>query len=282
LAISLKKNNLAHRVCFDSRGAYDAEFNEYNVASNERINQEIFSLEKRAVLDSDFRIAVSGKLLAYWKERYGYSLKNHVVIPCTLNTFNIESTGQQNNAEAMRKSMGYSDKDVVFVYAGSSAGWQSLKLIDEFLCDQMGRNDNARAMLLIKNGNSNMNVLRSYSGRVTVKWVAEEQVTDILSCCDYGLLIRESSVTNSVAAPVKFAEYLGAGLKVVISEGIGDYSEFVRKNNCGYVVDPLYKGSNLSRPTSDEKKYNSSLALKYFSKGKYLEEYTDVYNNMVK
>jgi len=68
------------------------------------------------------------------------------------------------------------------------------------------------------------------------RWVKHSEVTSVLAACDMGVLIREDSVTNQEASPTKFAEYLSAGLPVIISENLGDYSTFVRKYNCGMIA----------------------------------------------
>ena len=71
--------------------------------------------------------------------------------------------------------------------------------------------------------------------QVSRKWLKHEEVTNFLLACDWGILIREQSVTNKVASPTKFAEYLSAGLPVIISENLGDYTEFVKNNDCGII-----------------------------------------------
>ena len=58
-----------------------------------------------------------------------------------------------------------------------------------------------------------------------------------LSAADFGLLLRENNIVNNVASPTKFAEYLMAGLPVIISNGIGDFSYFVRFKNVGICID---------------------------------------------
>ena len=78
------------------------------------------------------------------------------------------------------------------------------------------------------------------------------------------MIIREESITNQVSSPVKFAEYLYAGLKIIISSNIGDYSKFVLDNDCGF-LDSQCK-MNLEKVTKNEKKFNSELALINFSK----------------
>ena len=94
-------------------------------------------------------------------------------------------------------------------------------------------------------------LIQKYPNRCERKWLDHSEVYKTLSNCDYGILLREDKVTNRVASPVKFAEYLNAGLKVLISPNIGDFSEFTLENNCGAVV----KGNipNLLKVNADEK-----------------------------
>jgi hypothetical protein len=81
-------------------------------------------------------------------------------------------------------------------------------------------------------------------------------VKDYLSISDYGILIREYSVTNKVASPTKFAEYLNAGLKVIISPEIGDFSAMVDKYNLGYVYHENNDMLDLKKVSNPEKKQN--------------------------
>jgi hypothetical protein len=44
------------------------------------------------------------------------------------------------------------------------------------------------------------------------------------------------TITNQVASPTKFAEYLSNGLRVITNEGLGDFSELVRKEDLGIAL----------------------------------------------
>jgi glycosyltransferase involved in cell wall biosynthesis len=57
-----------------------------------------------------------------------------------------------------------------------------------------------------------------------------------LAAADVGLLPRRQALTNRVASPVKFGEYLASGTPVILNEEIGDYSDMVRANNVGLVL----------------------------------------------
>lgn len=271
LALRMKEKRKSISVCFDARGAYTAEFNEYNVSGEGSLNKEIRALEKDVLYRADNCIAVSEKLVGYWKREFGYTMNKHVVIPCTMGS-EYEQEPDFSSATAVRKQLGVSEDEVLLVYSGSGAGWQSSDLLFEFVAKIMALNSNARLLLLAREFEDSRNRLGDMKSRVMVKWVEPDKVRDLLLACDFGLLIRERSVTNEVASPVKFAEYISAGLKVIISEGIGDYPAFVTTHHAGHVVSD--NGSFLlSRPSLEEKKRISALAPGYFSKASYIGSY---------
>lgn len=103
--------------------------------------------------------------------------------------------------------------------------------------------------------------------------LSPSEVPEYLLAADYGLLIRENSITNYVASPVKFAEYLSCGLKVIISSELGDYSALTMKHNLGYVIDSLSGNSNLGKVEIGEKLRVSQFAKLNFTKRAFKAEY---------
>ncbi len=277
LALSLRKIGIVKWVVFDARGASYAEFNEYNVVSDEKIKKDIFIIEKNTVINSDFRIAVSNELVKYWRDAFEYNSEKHVVIPCTLNSNMFKNYPAPSFISKKRNEMGFTEDDVVLVYSGSSAGWQSLKLVDEFLYCQMKQNKKIKVIFLVKSLPPNMKIIEEYKNRIVCKWLNEDKVPVVLSCCDYGILLREKSITNKVSSPVKFAEYLACGLKIIISSEIGDYSEFVNRNNCGFVVDDIHQSLQLDSIPHIKKQKINLLAINNFSK----EANADMYQKIV-
>ena len=81
----------------------------------------------------------------------------------------------------------------------------------------------------------------------TVMSVTSDEVPQILAASDLGLLLRENSIVNAVASPVKFGEYMAAGIPLLISQGIGDYSDAVRDQGLGICVDIGTSDENLQR-----------------------------------
>ncbi len=224
IAFALAQNRFK-KIIYDGRAAVKAEVEEYNVTGTEALGQQFIEAERSAVLNADYRIAVSNQLVKFWGEEYGYSKSDHVVIPSTLNN-------DLNNELIKCKN----DGAVKVVYAGSTSEWQSFSLVVKMLDEAMSKQGNLEVLFLTREVPEIEVLAKKYSGRCIRKWVNHNQVYEELSNCDYGILLREKRVTNKVASPVKFAEYLNAGLSVIISPDIGDYSEFVEKNQCGVVV----------------------------------------------
>lgn len=269
LALRLRKAGKVNEVIFDARGAYKAELNEYDVVQNETIKKEIAGIEKDVVLNSDFRLAVSGALVDYWKKEFNYNSNQHIVVPCTLSNdfvFDFPSVAKLNE---LRKEIGFTGDDIVIVYSGSSAGWQSFSLVEKMLSAVFENNSNLKLLWLTNHINENSSFVKQFKSRIRTAWVKPNEVKNYLLAGDYGLLYREDSVTNQVASPVKFAEYLSCGLNVMISEGLGDFSEFVKQNNCGSIG----LGSSVSNISYEAKLQNHKLAMRHLKKESYRTEY---------
>ena len=61
-------------------------------------------------------------------------------------------------------------------------------------------------------------ILRSYK---------QNEVGFALTACDAGILIRKPTLVNRVANPVKIAEYMGAGLPIIIEKGVGGVDDIL-------------------------------------------------------
>jgi len=244
------------KVVHDGRAAVKAEIEEYNsTGGNEQLNNDFCEAEQQAVLKSDFNIAVSHQLVKYWQREFNYQSKTHVVIPCTLTSATNEAIITPDVAE---------NQTVRIVYAGGTSGWQSFEKVVDLLKDLLHRQSNVNVLFLTQEHKAVDELIAVFPNRCERKFVTHQAVNAILQSCDYGILIRDNKVTNRVASPVKFAEYLNAGLSVLISEGVGDFSAFVTQHQCGMIVhDSIPELTTLSQI---DKERNKNLCHQYFSK----------------
>ena len=233
--LALKAKASGTKLCYDGRGAIKAENEEYKLFKSEKISSEIAEMERQAVVAADFRIAVSHQLLQYWENNFNYKAVTHRVIPCSVSR-SFEDITVEEKWHLRGQYSNFEDKDIVLVYAGSVAGWQSFEFAENILRKLLTESEKIKVIFLSKEHEIIQRLIRDFPTRIIRKWVHHEVVANYLKLADYGVLIREQSMTNKVASPVKFAEYLSAGLNIIISENLGDYTEMVEKHQLGVII----------------------------------------------
>lgn len=276
--LALKVKKIATKVVYDGRGAITAEWKEYKVVTDKSMVAQISGQEGKAINESDFRIAVSHQLIAHWNDRFGYRSTKHVVIPCTLNKIYENIIISSESIAKSRQNLGLNEADIVFVYSGSIAGWQSFDLLLDFIKPVLLEAKSNKLVFLSVLDKNIATLINLFPEQVFCKKVSPNEVPDYLLAGDFGLLIREFSTTNQVASPVKFAEYLACGLKPIISENLGDYSSFVTEHSIG----SLYKEfKTAEKPSLESKIKINELAKRYFSKSNLLGEYEKLMKEIV-
>ena len=269
MAFRLKNIGVLKKVVLDGRSALSAEIEEYDVFPVDYFRNNVRKIEKFSVENADFRMAVSNQLVEYWRKNYNYTGTSHIVIPCTLDAkyFKKVILFNQNHAAKIKKELGISENDIVLVYSGSTAPWQSFELLVKLFVPILLSDPRIKILFLSKKTRENTSLQSKFPERVLIKWVKHSDVINYLAACDYGILVREQSYTNKVASPTKFAEYLFAGLPVLISKDLGDFSEFVKLNNCGIVLSEE-KGLEhpLNKTSTSQKEYCHILAQNNFTK----------------
>ncbi len=149
---------------------------------------------------------------------------NTFVVPCCVS----EITSDARRAE-IRKSWGVSDEEIVLVYSGSTAAYQHLEdLTIPFLKKLTERNSRIRLAFLSAEVDQIKAMLTAAgvdTTRVILKSFPQKEVAVALTACDAGILIRKPTLVNRVANPVKIAEYLAAGLPIIIEKGVGGVSD---------------------------------------------------------
>ena len=171
-----------------------------------------------------------------------YGVSNCVVFPSAVDAgwFQRAASNRDPTREALRVEVG----DILLVYAGSLSHYQ---MIPEMLetWRELSRLPHVHFLLLTSqqpaSGRHPSLDLVSEIPRLTHASVPRSEMPSYLAAADIGFLLREEDPLNVVASPVKFGEYLAAGLAVVTSPGLGDVSQMVRNRNLGVLVRPKEK-----------------------------------------
>lgn len=270
LGLRAQEAGLVAKVCFDARGAYAAEWEEYRIVDDDTLISQFRTVEADAVAHSTLRLAVSEALVQHWRERYSYKGNEHVVVPCTLGAAHLPP---HKDTEARRRTLGYGPDDIVLAYAGSTAGWQSFATVQQWLEGVLHDQPQVKVLFLAREDAAISELEAAWPGRVQRAWVKPEEVPAVLAACDQALLLRDDTLTNRVASPTKFAEYLAAGLPVLISDQIGDFPDLVEEGSLGIRLREQQPVPALTRPSRAERERLRAFALTHFTKGAYEAAY---------
>jgi hypothetical protein len=215
------------RYFYDARGCHHKELEEFSEAGPEAVEQ-MKSVELDCFRSADWVFSVSNALVSYFKEEARYRDHNHSIVPCCY--LPVEEA-----VDTSLKQELFGDEQVrVFCYAGALSVWNFPKSFLE-LCAALLKDPRNRLIILSRQ----KEVLDGYpflhNDRVIIRSVPSGDVPNYLNISDYTILLRKKAVTNQVASPSKFGEYLAAGCKVIISPGIGDFTAMVQEDDLGLV-----------------------------------------------
>lgn len=252
------------RVVLDARGLLFEEDREYNIFPP-GISRTIRQVEIDSLCKADEVTAITNEMYDYWQREYGISISNPVVIPCTVSDKLLNDLDASILA-GYRARMGYSPADIVLVYSGSTAPWQSLDQLTDWLERVMVKQENTKALFLSKSTTEIEKLIQTFPGRVKNLFVEHHEVPYYLACADYGLLLRSATITNSVASPIKTAEYLLAGLGIIVNRNVAVH-RLVLSEGLGIVIDDFdVPAVSLEKPTAAKRDYYKFSGHKHFSK----------------
>jgi glycosyltransferase involved in cell wall biosynthesis len=271
---------ITRRLIFDPRGLFGDELLYYGSSKN--IARVIKYLEFFFLRYADATVTVSRAMKHYFIETYHIDPKKIEVI----STFARPALGYAPN---IREANRWQDK-VILCYSGSMEGWQCFDDILNLFYSFSVRSDLFRFVFFSKSAFEMREIINNklQPHLYAVCSASSEELPNYLAQCDYGFLVRKPHVINRVSAPIKSKDYLLAGLRLVVTSGVGDTSEFLSNNDCGITFD--YKDivtgnidySQFEKPVSvAEKKRISKIAASEFSLEVSVNKYWALYSEIL-
>lgn len=193
-------------------------------------------LELHEARKADRLSAVSRNLKQYLAGKTGRD--DTTVIPSCFNenTFYFDSLARKD----IRHAFGLTEKSVLLCYSGGMNAWQRIADIIAVMKKVCLADPRCTALFLTTNQDEMAALLKEAefpSGRSFIHGCSHKEVHRYLSAADLGFIMRHDTTVNNVASPVKVAEYLACGLPVILTRGIGDYSEMLPGAGVGVLVD---------------------------------------------
>lgn len=198
----------------------------------------IYYLVYNTLCAADKVFIVSNVLKKYFQDMYNLYDKEFVLYPCLSdsNKFYFDL----NIRNELRQKLQIPEQTRVYIYSGGiDSAWHITERMFAFLNELFKHEKNSMLICLIINPTGldmMLNEFPELKSRFLSFSVPNNEVFKFLNASDYGILFRENTIMNNVASPTKFAEYILCGLPVLITEGIGDYSEYAITHNLGVLI----------------------------------------------
>jgi len=192
--------------------------------------------EKEVILKSDRVLCVSNAYKKHLDEKHGLKGVNIGVLPGGADSDKFYF--DENLRRQTREQLGIKDR-FILVYAGNMHPWQMFSRSIEVFKIIKSIEKKAHFLILTPFKDEAMayiNKMHLPKNDYTLLSVEHSHMPAHLNAADLGLLLRENHLLNKVASPTKFSEYVMCGLPVMMSEGIGDYSETMKSQRFGMVI----------------------------------------------
>ncbi len=203
-------------------------------------------LESLCINRATYVSAVTKKLIEVVNKRY--IIKDSVVIPCCVN-FNFFQI-EDNFIKEERKKLGFQSNDLILIYSGGLSHYQQVPKMLE-LWSNLLEEPNVKFILLTnEDPHSHPTTIKfqdKFGSKLIHLSVPRNRVPLILNTADIAFLLRDSRQLNRVASPVKFAEYISSGLKVVTSPHLGDIHQQVVDHNLGILIDSNLTNNDINK-----------------------------------
>lgn len=193
--------------------------------------------EKKYLPKVDAVLAVSNGLVEYIKKEYHIKNPKCYIAPCAIGDDIMSYEAMQKYRNFYRNKYGIEKDTVLFVYSGGVSPWQCIdKSIELFYNIRKNCKVKCKMLILSHQIDRIIPLIEDSSDIITDKAEASE-VKRIICSGDYAFLIRENIITNNVAYPNKFLEYVQSGMKIITTPFIYDVALQVKNYDLGIVFD---------------------------------------------
>lgn len=182
-------------------------------------------------------LSVSNALKKYIQTEYAVGNQPFFIIPCAISETEIDEEKAKGYRKYYREKYKIRDNELLFIYSGGTSPWQCISESVEIYNHIKSNLSHPSRLLLMSNNRVYLEqfadediIIDSYSG---------SEIRKVLCAGDYAFLIRQNFVTNHVAYPNKFLEYIFSGLRVIATDYVYDVAKQIKQYNLGVCTSSL-------------------------------------------
>ncbi|MGZ9868309.1 hypothetical protein ACU3L3_07790 [Priestia endophytica] len=235
--------NLSYKpkILLDIQGALE-EGIEYSKGIRWFVNYTKYLL-KRSLLSKSLNMADGAFVVSDELQEYCLSFLKRkkstfkvFKIRCGINEV-INNNQKMEWRKEIRNQWNINDDTVVMVFSGYRMPWQNIDKIIECFKQYDSKMENVFFAFYCNIDQEFEERIRNTfkKGNYKLKFLSFDEYFKYLCACDIGFLIRDKNVTNKVAFPNKFSDYLNAGLTVAMNNALPEPYRILDQNNVKYI-----------------------------------------------
>lgn len=191
--------------------------------------------EGRYFKEFDGFYVVSKALQKYIESEYHIEGKPFFIIPCGIPQTEVDISASVANRAKYRAKYNINDGDTLFIYSGGVSPWQCIEESVRMF-ERLKQKTSKNIKLLLLSGNKAA-IEKYQSEDIMIDSYSGDEVRKVLCAGDYAFMLRQDLVTNNVAYPNKFLEYVSAGLQVISTTAVRDIADQIVQYKVGQIVD---------------------------------------------
>ena len=181
---------------------------------------------------------VTDAMKEYMKKEFGISDDAYFfIIPCATNIAPSNIGEYLNDRMKYRKKYNIDNDEKVFIYSGGVAPWQCVEKTIEIYKQLADSLEEKSRLLMFSHLKEDIKKYIGDDRRIQIDSYPPEELMHVLHAGDFAFLIRENNITNNVAFPNKYLEYIQSGMKIITTPYVKEIAKQIYENSMGYIYD---------------------------------------------
>lgn len=201
----------------------------------------IYQMDRRGLRGSttylDGYFAVTPALAEYIKKNFEPKENaNFVIAPCA--TGAIEESYLDDYVDyrsSFRKKFGIKSGEKVFIYSGGVSSWQCIDETIQLYRAIKNKTPNTRMLIFSHSIDFVQKLIKDDD--IQVYSFTPDELKKALCAGDFAFLLRKDCITNNVAFPNKFLEYVLSGMNIITTPYVFEIANQVKMNNIGMLYE---------------------------------------------
>lgn len=239
------------KLLFDIRGFFPDEYVDAGIWRRTSFAYKMVKYcEKLLLRDSDAFVVLTEKargILFPKSKESGFDERHRgvEVVPCCVDLARFENVNDETR-RTMRNKLDVDDRLVV-AYVGSFGGFYMTQETADFYGVAKENNPKTFALILTQTPREMIEPLlkdRGFSENdYFIDTVTPHEIPEYLSAADFAVSFIKPSYSKLASSPTKNAEYLAAGLPILVNSKVGDATEQVVEDETGVVIEDFSRES---------------------------------------